>query len=122
VIDIFVSIGVTIIAILHLWFCILEMFLWTKPFSLKIFRINQEFAHQSASLAANQGIYNGFLSAGLLWGLLSGNPEHAFHLKVFFLSCIVIAGTYAGLSVNRRILFVQALPAAVTLILLYFSK
>lgn len=120
-IKILANIGIAITATLHLWFFILEIFFWTKPLGLKIFRINQEFAHQSASLAANQGIYNGFLSAGLLWGLLAGDSEQSFHVKIFFLSCVVIAGVYAGLSVSRKILFIQALPAAVTLILLYFS-
>ncbi len=120
-INILATIGIVITALLHLWFCILEMFFWTKPLGLKIFKINQEYAHQSATLAANQGIYNGFLSAGLLWGLLAENPEQAFQVKIFFLSCIVIAGVYAGLSVSRKIFFIQALPALITIILLYFS-
>lgn len=118
---ILMNIGVAITAILHLWFCILEIFFWTKPLGIKIFKTNQEFAYQSATLAANQGIYNGFLSAGLLWGLLSNDPVQSFHVKIFFLSCVLIAGVYAGLSVSRRILFIQALPAAITLVLLYFS-
>jgi putative membrane protein len=120
-IKILVNIGVAIIAILHLWFFILEIFFWKKPLGLKIFKMSQEFAYQSATLAANQGVYNGFLSAGLLWGLLSRDPVQSFHVKVFFLSCVLIAGIYAGLSVSRRILFIQALSAAVTLLLLYFS-
>ena len=115
------DIGVAIIAVLHLWFCILEMFFWTKPLGLKLFRMNQVLAKQSASLAANQGLYNSFLSAGLLWGLLSQDPAQSFHVKIFFLTCVVIAGIYAGLSVSRTILFIQALPAVVTLILLCFS-
>ena len=118
-IDIFVDIGVIIIAILHFWFCLLEMFFWTKPLGLKLFKMKPEFAHQSAALAANQGIYNGFLSAGLFWGLLSSDSLQSFHVKVFFLSCVVIAGIYGGLSVSRRIVFIQALPAAITLILLF---
>jgi putative membrane protein len=120
-INVLVNIGVAVTALLHLWFFILEFFFWTKPLGLKTFRINQERANQSASLAANQGIYNGFLSAGLVWGLLSGNPDESFHVKIFFLSCVLIAGIYAGLTVSRRILFVQALPAVITLILLYYS-
>ncbi len=116
------NLGVAITAALHLWFCLLEMFFWTKPLGIKLFRTNPTYAHQSASLAANQGLYNGFLSAGLLWGLLSQDPAEAFHVKIFFLACVVIAGVYAGLSVSRRILVIQALPAAVTLILLYFAK
>ena len=121
-IKILANIGVAITALLHFWFLILEMFFWTKPLGLKIFKMKQEFAYQSATLAANQGIYNGFLSAGLLWGLLSENPAQSFHVKIFFLSCVLIAGVYAGLSVSRRILFIQALPAAVTLILLYIGS
>ena len=115
-IKILANIGVAITAILHLWFCILEIFYWTKPLGLKIFKINPEFARQSASLAANQGVYNGFLSAGLFWGLLSGDSEQSLHVKIFFLICVVIAGVYAGLTVNRKILYVQALPAVITLI------
>lgn len=120
-INVLVNIGVALTAILHLWFFVLEFFFWTKPIGLKIFNMTQETANQSASLAANQGVYNGFLSAGLIWGLLSEDPNQSFHVKIFFLSCILIAGIYAGFSVNIRILYVQALPAAITLILLYFS-
>jgi putative membrane protein len=119
--NVLVNVGVTLTAILHLWFFVLEFFFWTKPLGLKMFKMSQELANQSAPLAANQGVYNGFLSAGLVWGLLSGDTEQSFHIKIFFLSCVLIAGVYAGISVNRRILFVQALPAAVTLVLLYFS-
>lgn len=118
-IKILANLGVIITAVLHLWFCILEMFLWTKPLGLKIFRMNKEFAHQSAPLAANQGIYNAFLSAGLLWGLLSSDPIQSLHVKIFFLGCVVIAGIYGGYSVSRRILLIQALPAAVTLVLVW---
>lgn len=121
-IHILANIGVAITAILHLFFFILEFFLWTKPIGLKIFKMNQEFALQSAALAANQGIYNAFLSAGLFWGLLSQDILQSLHVKIFFLSCVVIAGLYAGLSVSRRILFIQALPAIITLILIYLSS
>lgn len=120
-INILVNIGVAIIAILHLWFCILEMFFWTRPLGLKTFKMSQDVANQSAKLAANQGIYNGFLSAGLLWGLVSANPEQSLHVKIFFLSCVVIAGVYAGFSVSRKILFIQALPATITLVLVFLS-
>jgi putative membrane protein len=109
-----INTGIFLIALLHVWFFILEMFLWQKPIGLKTFRIHPEFAKQSASLAANQGLYNLFLSVGLFWGLAS----HFLHLKIFFLSCIAIAGLYAGLSVNRKILWVQALPAIIILGLL----
>lgn len=120
-INMLANMGVAITAILHLWFFVLEFFLWTKPLGRKIFNLTQEFAHQSAKLAANQGIYNVFLSAGLIWGLLSSDAEQSLHVKIFFLSCVVIAGVYAGTTVNRRILYVQALPAAITLMFLYFS-
>jgi putative membrane protein len=118
-IQIIANIGIILIAILHIWFSVLEIFFWTKPLGLKVFKMSQEFANQSASLAANQGVYNGFLSAGLLWGLLSNDPLQAFHVKIFFLSCVIIAGTYAGLTVNKRIFFIQALPAIIIFILLF---
>lgn len=117
-IKVIANIGVLITSLLHLWFCILEMFFWKKPLGLKIFKLNQAFADQSATLAANQGLYNSFLSAGLLWGLFSNDPLQSFHIKVFFLICVVIAGIYGGITVNRKILFIQALPAALTLVLL----
>lgn len=108
---------VILVALLHVWFLILEMFLWKKPLGLKIFRLNREFAQQSAALAANQGLYNGFLSAGLLWSILSDDPSQALHLKFFFLSCVVIAGVFGGISVSYRIFFIQALPALLALVL-----
>lgn len=116
--QIIANIGIVICMLLHLWFLILEMFLWTSPLGVKVFKIQQNFAQQSATLAANQGLYNGFLSAGLLWGLSASNPEESLHLKTFFLGCIVLAGIYAGFTFSKRILYVQALPAVITLILL----
>lgn len=120
-INILANTGVLLIAILHLWFCILEIFLWRKPLGLKVFKIKQEFANQSASLAANQGIYNMFLSAGLVWGLLSIDNAQAFQVKLFFLSCVIVAGVFAGITVNKRIFYVQAVPAIVTFFLLLFQ-
>jgi putative membrane protein len=93
---------------------ILEMFLWQKPIGLKTFRLDADFAKNSASLAANQGLYNGFLSAGLFWSLLSINLS----LKIFFLVCVSVAGLYAGLTVSRKIFWVQAFPAIVVLVLI----
>lgn len=113
--------AVLLIALLHLWFCVLEMFLWQKPPGLKIFKIEAEFAKRSAPLAANQGLYNSFLSAGLLWSLFSGDPSQALHLKIFFLSCVILAGIYGGMTVNTRIFFVQAVPAVITFFLLGLS-
>jgi putative membrane protein len=109
---------VALVALLHVYFLILEMFLWTKPFGLKTFRQSPEKARDSAVLAANQGLYNGFLAAGLAWGLVHGNAAFAFQIKIFFLICVIVAGIYGALTVSRRILFVQALPAAAALILL----
>jgi putative membrane protein len=112
---------VALVALLHVYFLILEMFLWTKPMGLKTFRNTQEKANDSAVLAANQGLYNGFLAAGLLWGLLHPTPAFAFQIKVFFLLCVIAAGAYGAYSVSRRILFVQAAPAALALIMLWLA-
>src|ERR1700755_204490 len=112
---------VALVAALHVYFLILEMFLWTKPLGLKTFHNTQEKANESAVLAANQGLYNGFLAAGLFWGLISPAPAVAFQIKVFFLLCVIAAGAYGAWSVSRRILFVQAAPAAPALILLWLT-
>jgi putative membrane protein len=112
---------VALVALLHVYFLILEMFLWTRPLGLKTFRNTQEKANDSAMLAANQGLYNGFLAAGLFWGLFHPVPAVAFQIKVFFLLCVIVAGAYGAYSVSRRILFVQAAPAALALILLWLS-
>ena len=112
---------VAIVALLHVYFLILEMFLWTKPLGLKTFGNSQEKANDSAVLAANQGLYNGFLAAGLIWGLVHGNPAFAFQIKAFFLLCVIVAGIYGAATVSRRILYVQAAPAALALILLWLA-
>jgi putative membrane protein len=112
---------VALVALLHVYFLVLEMFLWTRPLGLKTFRQTLEKARDSAVLAANQGLYNGFLAAGLIWGLVQGNPAFAFQIKTFFLLCVIIAGIYGAATVSRRILFVQALPAAVALVLLILA-
>jgi putative membrane protein len=98
---------VVVVALLHLYFLVLEMFLWTRPLGLKVFRQTPEQAAQSRVLAANQGLYNGFLAAGLLYGVATGSREFC----LFFLACVVVAGAYGAMTVNRRIFFVQALPA-----------
>ena len=113
------NILVGLVALLHVYFLVLEMFLWDKPFGRKVFNITPEFAAASRSLAANQGLYNGFLAAGLLWGLSLGTPGTS--VKLFFLGCVVIAGAYGALTVSRKILFIQALPAAIALILRLLS-
>ena len=109
------NILVSLVAILHIGFLVLEMFLWATPFGMKTFNLTPEFAAASAALAANQGLYNGFLAAGLIWALLDPH-SHAFELKIFFLTCVIVAGIYGGLTATRKILFVQALPAAVALV------
>jgi len=103
------------VALLHLWFLVLEMFLWDKPLGLKTFRQTPEHAAISKTLAANQGLYNGFLAAGLAWGLSQGAAGTS--VKVFFLACVVVAGVYGAATVGRKILFAQALPAAIALAL-----
>jgi len=112
---------VALVALLHVYFLILEMFLWTRPLGLKTFRNTQEKANDSAVLAANQGLYNGFLAAGLTWGLFHLTPAVAFQIKVFFLLCVIVAGAYGAWTVSRRILFVQALPAVLAVIFLWLS-
>ncbi len=115
------NILVALVAVLHVYFLVLEMFLWTKPLGLKTFRNSIKKATDSAVLAANQGLYNGFLAAGLVWGLVQGTPGFAFQIKVFFLLCVIVAGVYGAVTVSRRILIVQAAPAAVALILLWLA-
>jgi putative membrane protein len=112
---------VAVVAALHAFFLVLEMFLWDKPLGLKIFRNTIEKATDSKVLAANQGLYNGFLAAGLLWGLFHPNPALAFQIKIFFLLCVIVAGAYGAATVSRRILYVQAAPAALALVLLWLA-
>ena len=100
-----------LVAALHLYFLVLEMFLWTTPTGRRVFGLEEGFAEQSKALAANQGIYNGFLVAGLVWGLVSDQTD----VKVFFLLCVVVAGVYGAATVNKRILLVQAVPAVLAL-------
>lgn len=109
---------VAVIALEHIYFLVLEMFLWTKPLGLKTFAQKKEDAEKSKVLAANQGLYNGFLAAGLIWGLVHPAPEVAQQILLFFISCVVVAGLYGAYSVSRRIFFVQALPALVALLAL----
>jgi putative membrane protein len=110
---------VGLVALLHLYFLVLEMFLWTRPLGLKVFRNTPEKAETTKVLAANQGLYNGFLVAGLAWGLWLGGAGQ--HIKVFFLGCVIVAGVYGAWSVSRRILWVQAFPGAVALALVLAS-
>jgi putative membrane protein len=114
------NIVIAIIALMHLWFLILEMFLWDKPTGRRAFGLTPEFAAQSKVLAANQGLYNGFLAAGLAWGLLLGGAE-GMHVKVFFLACVLVAGLYGGFTATRKVLWIQAAPALVGLACVWFS-
>ena len=109
------TVVIAAVALLHLYFLVLEMFLWDKPAGLRAFRQTLEAAQASKALAANQGLYNGFLAAGLIWGLSLGDGGQA--IKLFFLGCIVIAGIYGAVTVGHRILFIQALPAALGIFL-----
>lgn len=118
--DIAASVAVVLVAVLHLYFLVLEMFLWTKPLGRKTFRLTPEMAQATASLAANQGLYNGFLAAGLLWGLSLG--EAGFAVRVFFLICVIVAGVYGAATVGRKILFVQAIPGALALALTWLAR
>jgi len=105
---------VLVVVAIHVYIVILEMFLWRTERGMKAFGTDQAFADRSAALAANQGLYNGFLVAGLIWGLLAADPV-GFQVKVFFLACVLVAGLYGAATVSRRILLVQALPAAAAL-------
>ena len=112
------TLAVVIVALLHAWFLVLEMFLWTRPFGRRTFGLSREAAESSASLAANQGLYNGLLAAGLIWGVLS----NAADVKLFFLGCVIIAGLYGGITVKRSILWIQALPAVIAFLLVQLSR
>lgn len=104
-----------IVALLHAWFLTLEMFLWDKPMGRKVFRLTPEFAVASRYLAMNQGLYNGFLVAGLAWGLAIDD----LRIKTFFLACVSVAGLFGAATVSRKVFFVQALPAILALVLLH---
>lgn len=108
------------VALQHVGFLVLEMFFWTKPIGLKTFNLTLEMAQQSAALAANQGLYNGFLAAGLIWGLL--RKTDGFSIKVFFLSCVVVAGIFGAITAKTSILYVQGAPAMLALLLLFMSN
>jgi putative membrane protein len=110
-----IAIALTVlVALLHLYFMVLEMFLWTRPLGLKTFRNTPERAQATRVLAANQGLYNGFLAAGLLYGVATGSREFC----LFFLACVVVAGVFGAATFNKRIFFVQAVPAIIAIVLL----
>ena len=111
---------VALVAIEHFYFLILEMFLWTKPIGLKTFNLTVEFAEQSMSLAANQGLYNGFLAAGLIWALLS--KQQSYSLKIFFLCCVLTAAVFGAFTVKTTILYVQGIPALLAIIFVILAR
>ena len=113
---------VAIVAALHAYFLVLEMFLWRTPLGLRTFRMTKEAAESSAVLAANQGLYNGFLAAGLIWGLVAYGVAAGRPILTFFLLCVIVAGIYGAVTVSRRILFVQAGPAIVALALVWLAR
>ena len=112
-------IAISIVIVLHVLFLILEMFLWDTPYGRKTFALSEDYAKQSAPLAANQGLYNGFLASGLLWGLTSTG---GFDALIFFLCCIIIAGIYGAITAKRSILWLQAFPALIALTLLIINS
>ncbi|MCK9689553.1 DUF1304 domain-containing protein [Scleromatobacter humisilvae] len=114
------NVFVALMALLHAYILVLEMFLWTTKRGRRAFGTTPEFAEASKVLAANQGLYNGFLAAGLVWGLCLGPA--GFAVKVFFLACILVAGLYGGFTATRKILFIQAIPATITLALVVYTQ
>jgi putative membrane protein len=112
---------VAAVALLHAYILVLEMFLWTTPRALKAFGTDRDFAEQTKTLAANQGLYNGFLAAGLTWGLIADDPA-GFQAKIFFLVCVGVAGLYGAATASRRILFVQTVPALIGLALVLLTR
>ncbi|MGE0208367.1 MAG: DUF1304 domain-containing protein [Lysobacteraceae bacterium] len=109
-----------LVALLQIWFLVLEMFLWTTPKGRRTFGLAPEFAQQTRALAANQGLYNGFLAAGLAWGLWLG--AEGFSIRLFFLGCVVVAGVFGAATASRKILFVQALPAALAMVATWLAR
>jgi putative membrane protein len=110
---------VIFVAVEHIGFLVLEMFFWTKPLGRRIFGLTPELATGSAALAMNQGLYNGFLAAGLIWGCFFGGGEPVI---LFFLSCVIVAGVFGAATAKRSILFVQALPAAIALLMVWLAR
>ena len=113
------DIAVALVALLHVYFFVLESFFWDKPLGLRVFRFTPDFAKATKALAANQGVYNAFLAAGLAWGLALGTAGGP--IRIFFLLCVIVAGIVGAATVNRRILWVQALPAAIALALVLMN-
>ena len=113
------TLSVALVALLHVLFMVLEMFFWTRPLGHRIFGLSHELAGKTAALAANQGLYNGFLAAGLIWGLVSAEQTTA--ISTFFLSCVIVAGVFGAITAKRTILYIQALPGAIALAMVLLS-
>lgn len=111
---------IALVALLHVYIMVLEMFLWTGPRGQKAFGLTPEFAQATKSLAANQGLYNGFLAAGLFWSVLHPSPEFAWQIALFFLTCVAVAGIFGAATASRKILFIQTLPAVVAMLAVIF--
>lgn len=111
---------IALVALLHLYILVLEMFLWAGPRGQKAFGMTPEFAAETRVLAANQGLYNGFLAAGLIWSLVHPVPEFAWQVAMFFLACVAVAGIFGAATASRKILFIQTLPAVVAMLALMF--
>ena len=112
--------AVFVVALLHLVFMALEMYFWNKPIGHKIFGLKPDFASSTSRLAANQGLYNSFLAGGLIWSLLT--VQFAWNLQVFFLGCVIIAGVFGGITTHRLIIWIQALPGVIALILVFLAQ
>lgn len=113
---------VALVALLHIYFLVLEMFLWNTPYGRRVFGLTPEFAAVSRKLALNQGLYNGFLAAGLGWGSVRGPTGAGADVTLFFLGCVVVAGVVGAATASRKILFVQALPGAVAFALVWLAR
>lgn len=114
------DVAVVLVALLHVGFLVLEMFLWTKPTGRRVFKLPPDVTTAAAPLAANQGLYNGFLAAGLVWGLLEG--PYGFRIVVFFLVCVIVAGVFGAATARRSILWFQALPGTIALLLVFLTR
>ena len=115
------NILVALVALIHIYIVLLEMLWWTSPRGQKAFGLTPEFAEQTKVLAGNQGLYNGFLAAGLIWGLFHPDVDVAWQIKLFFLACVAVAGIYGAATAGRKILFIQTLPAVLAILALVFA-
>jgi putative membrane protein len=120
-VNVVANVLVGLVALIHVYFLVLEMFLWKTPRGRAVFGTDADFAEKAAALAANQGLYNGFLAAGLVWGLIAGGGV-GYQAKLFFLICVIVAGVYGAATVSKRILVFQALPAALALVAVLIAR